>query len=327
MVLCPYINHVYYHAIDVEEQKCTATNSRNSSSPSLLGQSGDTISQPAIEFGKAMRDLTNILQCADHALKNMLIAFRHMAYYMNNKTYIAIVQSKAYEAVDSVEALFQLLAPHLKSIDCSLLKALVEAAGVELAIQRLDEYLHITHSCLLGNGAKKVCAPCDAESLSQNDSNALVPHDSTSDVVSSPVDASYTAVPVTTVVAGEDMSWGTFRRIQSLLCGIFTVPSCALQYDDKKPGSVVITCTTSLEILSQIQSTLLDDGDMLLLLRKKIVSIQVGKDYTIAVGYDDYWMVSNTPKAVIEVHIENAELHVFAHQNLKSESPITHANC
>ena len=246
-----------------------------------------------------MRDLTDILQSADGALKSMLIAFQHMAHYMDNKTYISIVQSKAYEAVDSVQALFRLLAPHFKPIDCSLLKALVEAAGVEQAIQRLDEYLRMTSSCLLRNGAEEVCAPCEVETLSQNESKALV--DSTSDVINSPPDADST---VTTVVEGEEMSWGAFRWIQSLLCGMFEVPPCALRYDDKKPGSVVVTSVTSLEMLSQIKSTLLDDGDMVLLLCEKIVSIHVGKDYTIAVGNCDYWMVSNTPNSVIEVHRE-----------------------
>ena len=290
-----------FHAIDVEARKRTAT---NSSSPSSPGQSWDVISQPAIEFGKTMRDLTDILQSADGALKNMLVAFEHIAHYVENETYISIVQSKAYESVDSVRALFRLLAPHFKPVDCSLLKALVEAAGVKQAIQRLDEYLHMSNSCLLGNGSEKVltlqeietCNPPQPPPQTQDDSKALVPHDSTNDIITSQPVAYSTSVPVTTVVEGEEMSWGTFRCIQSLICGMFTVPQCALPYDDKKPGSVVITCITSLEMFSQIKSTLLDDGDMLLLLREKIVSIQVGKDYTIAVGNHDYWMVSNTPK-------------------------------
>ena len=228
-----------------------------------------------------MSDLTDILQSADHALKRMVIAFEHMAHYIENETYISIVQSKAYEAVDSVRALFRLLAPHLQPVDCSLLKALVEAAGVEQAIQRLDEYLHMTNNCLLGSGM-----------------HTTHEMDSISSQPVAPLDAdSTTSVPVTTVIEAEEMSWGTFRCIQSLLCGIFTVPSCALQYEDKKPGSVVVTCNTSMQMLSQMKSTLLYDGDMLLLLREKIVSIQVGKDYIIAVGNHDYWMVSNTPKA------------------------------
>ena len=297
--------HIGCNATDIQGQKGTATNLRNSSPPSSHGQSQDTISRPVIEFGKTMSDLTEILQSADHSLKRMLVAFENMAHYMNNRKYIDIVQSKEYKAVDSVRALFQLLAPHWKPVDCSLLRALVEAAGVEQAIQRLDEYLQMTNSCLLGSGSEKVPTPYETETCLQNDSKALAPHTIRDIITSQPVaqrDADSTSVPVTTVIEAEEMSWGTFRRIQSLLCGIFTVPSCALQYDDKKPGSVVVICTTSLEMLTQIKSTLLDDGDMLLLLCEKIVSIQVGNDYIIAVGNHDYWMVSNTPKAIIKVY-------------------------
>ena len=260
-----------------------------------------------------MRDLTEILQSADGALKNMLVSFEHIAHYVKNETYISIVQSKAYEAVDSVRALFRLLAPHLQPVDCSLLKALVEAAGVEQAIQRLNEYLHMTNDCLLGSGSEKVHTPHEMETISSQPV--------------APLDADSTSVPVTTVVEAEEMSWGVFRYIKSLLCGIFRIPSYALQYVCKEPpGSVVVTFTTSLEMLSQIKSTLLDDGDRLLLVCKRIVSFKVGKDYTSAVGNHDYWMVSNTPKAVIEVH-RNAELHVIACQNMNSECPITHAKC
>ena len=287
--------HVGYNATDIQGQKGTATNLRNSSPPSSPGQSQDTISRPVIEFGKAMSDLTDILQSTDYALKRMLVAFENMAHYMKSRKYISIVQSKEYKAVDSVRALFQLLAPHWKPVDCSLLKALVEAAGVEQAIQRLDEYLHMTNNCLLGSCSKKVPTPHVTETCPQNDSNALAPH-TIRDVITSqpvaPLDADSTSVPVTTVIEAEEMSWGAFRHIQSLICGMFTVPQCALQYDNKKPGSVVVTCNTSLEMLSQMKSTLLDDGDMLLLLHEKIISIQVGKDYTIAVGNHDYWMVS-----------------------------------
>ena len=179
-----YESHVCSRAIDIEAQKGRTTKFSPPSSP------GQSISQPAIEFGKTMRDLIDILQSADHALKRMLVAFEHMAHYIKNREYIAIVQSKEYKAVDSVRALFQLLAPHLKPVDCSLLKALVEAAGVEQAIQRLDEYIHMTSS---GSGSEKVHTPYEMGTLSQ--------------ISSQPV----------AVTEAKEMSWGTFRWIQSLL--------------------------------------------------------------------------------------------------------------
>ena len=287
--MCKFVCHNVY--LDIEAQKYTSISSHDCSSSSSTGEFQDTISQPVIEFGKTMSDLTEILQSADRSLKRMLVAFENMAHYMKSTKYIAIVQSKEYEAVNSVRALFQLLAPHWKPVDCSLLKALVEAAGVEEARKRLDAYIFSSNSLPLGNGSEKIYVP---HTLSQTD------HDSTSDVISSqPVDDS-TSVPVTTVVAANKMSWGTFRRIQSLLCGVFRVPSFALQYDENEQGSVVIKCITSLEMRSHIESTLLDDSDMHLLLCEKIISIQIGNDNTIAVGTQEYCIVSNTPKATIE---------------------------
>ena len=54
---------MFFHVIDTEAQKCSATSSPNIFSPSSPGKSQDTISQPAIE---TMSDLTEIPQSADY---------------------------------------------------------------------------------------------------------------------------------------------------------------------------------------------------------------------------------------------------------------------
>ena len=97
-------------------------------------------------------DLTEILQSADRALKRWWCISAYGPLHEEQK-YISIVNQK-HKAVDSVED-YSTTSPHFKPVDCSLLKALVEAAGVEQAIQRLDEYLHMTNSCLLGMVARK----------------------------------------------------------------------------------------------------------------------------------------------------------------------------
>ena len=261
---------VCYNILDVEAQKRNATNSCDFSSSSSPGQSWDVICQPVMEFGKTMSDLTEILEGADHALKRMLVAFEHMAHYMKSGTYIAIVQSKEYKAVNSVRALFQLLAPHCSPVDISLLKALVYSADNEKAEQRLEQYLHMSNGLQLGSGCEKVHTP------HEGNKKALVPSDSSCDA-ELVADVDSTSVPVIINIAADEMSWGAFRRIRNLLCGIFTVSSFALQYDDKNPGTLAITCTTSKEMQSHILHTLLDDGVVRLLHCEKIVSIQVGK--------------------------------------------------
>ena len=270
------MNAICIFILDIEAEKCIATKSHDTFPPSSPAQIKNALSRPDIEFGKAMTDLTDILHCDGHALQRMLIAFEQTAHYIKNKEYIAIVQSQEYGRVDSVRALFLLLAPHWKPVDCSLLKLLVEVAGVEQAVRRLDDYLHVSNHWLLDNGSNKDTKPQETETL-------LL-------INSQPV-ANSTSVLVTILIKVEEMSVGVFRHIKSFLCGMFRIPSYALQYVRNEPGSVIVTCITSLEMLSQIQCTLLDDGDMLLLLRKKIFSLRIGKDYIITAGNHDYWKV------------------------------------
>ena len=235
-----------------------------------------------------MSDLTEILQSSNRALEKMLVAFEHMSYYMKNKTYITIVESEAYKAVNSVRTLFQLLAPHLNPVDCSLLSALVDASGSEKAMQRLKEYLSKSESLTLGKGSYVALVP---DTLSRNGSTNLVPGDPRSNVKSTDPVADSSPVPVTARVDAVEVSWGTFRYISSLLCGVFGVPPFALPYDEVDSGSVVIKWTTTKKMVLHIQSTVLDDGDLKLLLQEKIVCIQVGTEYAVVVGSQDYWMV------------------------------------
>lgn len=233
-----------------------------------------------------MSDLTVILQRNSDALEKMQVAFEQIAHHMKNPTYIAIIESRQYEAVNSVRAFFRILAPHWKPIDCSLLKALVHAAGVEEATQRLEAYISMSNCFQLGNGSEEVYVPEDRDNTPQ-----YVPNSSTSDEIISQPHRDLALVPVTTVVAVRQMSWGSLRHIQYLLSGILGVSSFAMPYSENEPGSIVIKCITSMEILSHIRSTQLDDSDMGLLLYQKIVSIRIGKDYAIVVGNQDYWMV------------------------------------
>ena len=55
---------------------------------------------------------------------------------------------------------------------------------------------------------------------------------------------------------------------------------------------MIIKWTTSRKIALQMQSVVLDDGDLKLLLQERNVSVQVGMDYKITVGNQEYWQVS-----------------------------------
>ena len=76
------------------------------------------------EFGMMVCDIILILECYEGALKRMLITFEEMVLLMKRETYTALVKSEEYRNVHSVRALFQLLGPYWKPVDCSLLEML-----------------------------------------------------------------------------------------------------------------------------------------------------------------------------------------------------------
>ena len=266
------------------------------------------IDQAIVDYGTMMRDLIQILD-RHKALLNILMAFEHMVEYVGNKEYINIVQSKEYKEVTSVRTLFQQLAPYLKPPDCSLLKALVEVAGCEEAMQRLTEYLHTTkNNPLILKSSKPVKNPdkdapilesraaTSATSIGSTGSSTtrrvleteadvtVLESEASAAVVTVKPSAGPSTVPVTATVEVREMNWGMLRGIQSLICGIFRVPPFALQYDSAESGSVVIKWRTSENIASQMRLIMFDDGDRKLLLRVNVINIQVGEHYPIIVN-------------------------------------------
>ena len=235
-----------------------------------------------------MRDLVQILEDSNDSLKNMKIAFVHMVHHVECRVYTDIIQSEQYRAVDTVETFFELLAPHLKSPDCSLLRALVTAANCLRAMQRLTEYLDKSHSFVLAVENSCASLPKNAPE-SESDANDAA---ASNPVINYEPVANSSAVPVISQVARNEMSYGVLRYAQSLLCGLFGVPQFALQYNKAEPGSVKIKWTTSPKIAMHMKSVVLDDGDLKLLLQEKIVSVQVGRDYKIFAGNREYWKVS-----------------------------------
>ena len=113
-------------------------------------QSHGMTDQPSIDYDIMMTKLTEILENYEESLERMKGKFMHMVVYREHDEYTDIVQSEEYRTLDSVETFFELLAPYLKTPDCSLLKALVHATNCERAIQRLEKYLDKTSSLVLG---------------------------------------------------------------------------------------------------------------------------------------------------------------------------------
>ena len=244
--------------------------------------------QASIDYGIMMTDLISILECNKESVKFMRACFDHMVHHVGKKMkmYLDIIESNEYEKINSVQSFFKLLGPYLKSPDCSLLKALVQATKCEEAMERLTKYLDISTNVKLDNDFSKLPVP-----RRPSQEHALVPESEAASSATSPrpvvrsePTVDHSLVPVTTTVAEDEMSLGMLRQIQSLVCGLLRVPQFSLQYNCVEPGSVIIKWATSKKIAFQMQSIVLDDGDLKLLLRENIVSIQIGMEYTVTTG-------------------------------------------
>ena len=295
--------------IDIEARKQGPSPPSHDSSSSVSLPSLGSIDELGVEYGKMMSDLIEILENKENSLKKMKRAFVHMAHYAECTVYTDIIQSEQYRAVDSVEALFELLAPHLKPPDCSLLNALVSAAVCDEAMQRFTEYLDKSHGPVFTTTIEKSSvSPPGKAPESESDTDAAA--DSNPVISSEPV-ADSSTVCVTAKVDVNEMSWGNYRRKKSFLCGLFRVPPFALLFGKGEPGSVIIKWTTSRKIALHMQSIVLDDGDLKLLMQERIVSVRVGMDYKIQVESQDYWMVSH-------------KLHIVYRLQCKLRNPCMH---
>ena len=118
------------------------------------------------DFGAMVCDIAMILQRIDGALERMLITFEQMVLPMKSKTYTALVKSEDYRNVRSVRALFQLLGPYWKPVDCSLLTTLVKATKCQEASDRLCSYLRSRNKAgenvVLGEEGEKIHVPLSA---------------------------------------------------------------------------------------------------------------------------------------------------------------------
>ena len=303
----------------------------------------ESIGQPVYDFSVMVCDIVEILQCYDKALKRMCITFEQMASVMRSVSYTAIINSKQYRKITSVETLFRLLAPHWNPVDCSLLVALVNATKCTAAIQRLNSYLssrnETSQAAVLSKGIDVPPVPTGVDVpsvptivgdatvttqvLQESPSNGSVPSynnsiESDAPKSSPPQDAGSdsphpllppdqppedNAVPVqckmdtdslqvTAKVDQEQITCAEYDRKTSFLCGILRLPRFMMQYIGVEPGCVALKWITSDGLLSHILLNALDDGDLQLLLDEKIISVQVGSDYTITVGSQRYWRVS-----------------------------------
>ena len=200
--------------------------------------------ESAHNYATMMADLVSILEKGSTAVSRMRTYLTHYAQDIRNEDYISVTQTREFKEAAMVETLFSQLAPYLNSPDCFLLEKLVHVAKCDMAMQRLKDYM---------NGTDNVALSLSNEHHCESETH------------------------VSATVTTREMSRGRLRRLQSRISGIFRVPRNSLQYEGAGPGSVTISWTTSRTILLHMQSVALDDGDLTLLARENVRSIQLGE--------------------------------------------------
>ena len=118
----------------------------------------------------------------------------------------------------------------------------------------------------------------------------MLPNQHLNDTVCSQPQAQSDSLPVTAVVDQDGLTLEEYDRKANILCGVLRVPRFMLQLMGIDPGSVIIKWSTAEGLLPYMLSNVILDTDLQLLLQEKIVSIQVGSEYYVTVGSQDFWI-------------------------------------
>jgi len=277
----------------------------------------------AYAFGIMMSDLTEILEQHKGSLKKMMVAFEHMVRVMKSKIYKALIHSRQYKEIKSVHDFFGALAKYWKPVDCSLLYALVKATQCQPAMERLKAFLYsrneseevalllrqdqeppnqIERSSLVGHESAHQSDSLSEVSAAKNTTDPpsipllevpkepTLPNQLPNDAVCSQPQAQSDSLPVTVVVGQDGLTLAEYDHKANILCGVLRIPRFMLQLIGIKPGCVIIKWSTAEGLLPYMLSNVIVDTDLRLLLQEKIVSIQVGSEYYITAGSQDFWI-------------------------------------
>ena len=225
------------------------------------------------EYGIMMSGLTEILEKYEGALKRMKSAFESISLVMKEETCIALMKSEHYEKIRSVQEFFRELGRYWNHIECSLLDALVRATKCKPAIEELNEFV-----CSKKKDERIILSDDRASQLSLE---ALSPNQ---------VQEDSNTVSIAATVNRVGLTMAVYERLSNIISYALGIPRFMMRLFGFEQGSIVISWATSRGVLSHIQSRVLEDHHMKLLLQEMVVSIRIGSEYNIAVGDSDYWI-------------------------------------
>ena len=314
--------------IQLQESLSSSPSASSAGSTSSLSdlEESNMISVEA-DYVNMMCDLTQVLEKCSGALKRMMMAYENIVRVKSIKKFKALIKSRSYRGIKSVQEFFRRVGKSWKPTDCSMLHCLVVASRCEEAVIRLRAFkfnheqrnrsvltkeeqsaeVQVIPSSTTDSSAKppELQVPHTTESHPpvSTESVESSPQEVTHDVVSSQPSASLDLLEITAQVAKDDLTVAEYDSMTYIICGALGIPRFLLDLAGIKPGFITIKWTTSMDLLPHIQSTVLDNWDLKMLQEEGVVSIHVGSNVNITVGSHDYWSNTTVSLRIVRIYI------------------------
>ena len=300
-------------------RRTSTGNDSSTDSTSSLPSLGE-IPPIAVDYGEMMADLIDILEKHERSLRRMMTVYESMVKAAGMKEYKALMRNAHYTEIKSVQEFFRRVGKKWKPYDCSQLHILVKATRCDAAIERLKAFESVSKQSeeslspvkkqkVNGVVPSSIGSPTLSPHALGTPSNNTAPHLGTEEEASSlqAVDSDTVdqgelfSLQITAKLAQENLSVAAYNSTTDAVGGVLGLPRFALQPEAVEPGSVIIRWKTCL--LSHVQSHMIDEWDVRLLLEEGVMSVQVGSEFLIAVGNHDYWSDVSRGTCTVHVHV------------------------
>ena len=241
-----------------------------------------------IQFSLFITELTPLLENHEGALSNILTFLEQLVLPLQNKCLAKIFQPDKFEGVQSIRALFRLLAPHWSYIDTSLLHPIVKASGCTTALEKVKEFLlnreQLAPVLVLQKADKHPDQDITSEPSSGGVSQGSQQHTggrSRSPRVMTPRSSVHEEVEMK--IETNAVTLKEYEENASLLCRILRLPRYVMSFFSSGTGSISLKWLMSKELVPYVQNTRICSIDLIALAQKRITEIRVGCHFKITI--------------------------------------------
>ena len=296
--------------------------SHDSDSSASPPESAISIPECNIQFSLFITELTPLLENHEGALSNILTFLEQLVLPLHNKCLAKIFQPEKFQGVQSIRALFRLLAPHWGYIDCSLLHPIVKASSCKPALAKVEEFLHnreqLSQALIIQKAEKhqpsSECntAPSSSDRVS-HDSHQISAGRSQSPRVTMQQASAHEEV-VQMKVETNAMTLKDYEENVSLLSHILRLPRYVMSFFSSRTGSISLKWLMSKRLVPYVQNTRICTSDLIALAEKHVTEIKVGSVYQITIPSMAYWQEGTI---LVSQHEHQANISLFWWEGLR----------